>query len=87
MDTEETRKYSTGGGITEALDTGAGGGRGHHTIEVIGYIRPSRANYGEDRERIMGTGGLTPTLRSTDYKEPMRVGVLLSEIQTLRGMG
>ena len=75
------------GGITEALDTGACGGRGHHTIEVIGHIRPSRANYGEDRERIMGTGGLTPTLRSTDYKEPMRVGVLLSEILTLRGMG
>ena len=44
-------------GIKEALDTGAGGGRGHHTIEVLGHIRPQRNNYGEDRERIIGEGG------------------------------
>lgn len=30
-------------GITEALDTGQGGGRGHHTIEVIAYTRESTA--------------------------------------------
>jgi len=74
-------------GIAEALDTGAGGGRGHHTIEVIGHTRPPKSNYGEDRERIIGGGGVSPTLRATDWKEPMKVGLYLSEIQTLRGMG
>ena len=69
-------------GITEALDTATGGGRGHHTIEVIGHARPQKNNYGEDRERILGGGGITPTLRGTDYKEPMRIGLSLSEIRT-----
>lgn len=64
-------------GITEALDTAAGGGRGHHTIEVIGHARPQKGNYGEDRERILGREGITPTLRGTDYKEPLRVGIPL----------
>ena len=57
MDTEETCKCLTGGGITEALDTGAGGGRGHHTIEVIGYTRESSI---KDRTRILSGGGYKP---------------------------
>ena len=41
-------------GITEALDTGQGGGRGHHTIEVIAYTRESTV---KDRTRILSGGG------------------------------
>lgn len=41
-------------GITEALDTGQGGGRGHHTIEVIAYTRESTI---KDRTRILSGGG------------------------------
>lgn len=41
-------------GITEALDTGQGGGRGHHTIEVIAYTRESAV---KDRTRILSGGG------------------------------
>lgn len=62
-------------GITECLDAGQGGGRGPHTIHVIAHARPHKNNYGEDRERILGTGGISPTLRSTDHKEPIRVAI------------
>ena len=41
-------------GITETLDTGQGGGRGHHTIEVIAYTRESTV---KDRTRILSGGG------------------------------
>ena len=73
-------------GITETLDTGAGGGRGHHTIEVIGKAY-KKANYGDNRNRVLGEGGYCPSLTATQYKEPYRVGVNLSEIQTLLGEG
>jgi DNA (cytosine-5)-methyltransferase 1 len=42
-------------GITEALDTGAGGGRGHYTIEVIGHARPDALIH--DSDRVLGVGG------------------------------
>lgn len=84
--TDETRKSLTGGGITEALDTGAGGGRGHHTVEVIGKAY-ERDNYGDNRNRVVGVGGVSPSLTATQYKEPYRVGVSLSEILTLPGKG
>lgn len=58
-DTEETHKSSIGGGITEALDTGQGGGRGHHTIEVIGHD-PKRKVHDSDRVMDIG-GGITNT--------------------------
>lgn len=70
-------------GITEALDTAGGGGRGHHTaipIEVIGSTRPKKDNFGADRERVIGANGITPTLRGTDYKEPIKVDVPLGII-------
>lgn len=60
------------GGITETLDTAAGGGRGHHTIEVIGKTRESKV---VDRTRILSVGGLSQCLRSTDYKDPVKVGI------------
>ena len=47
------------GGITEALDTGQGGGRGHHTIEVIGHD-PKRKVHDSDRVMDIG-GGITNT--------------------------
>ena len=56
-DTAGTRKSSIGGGITEALDTAQGGGRGHHTIEVIGKAY-DRDNYGDNRNRVLGEGGV-----------------------------
>ena len=71
-------------GITESIDTGTGGGRGLHTIEVIGYTRESSI---KDRTRILSGGGISQCLRSMDHKDPVKVGLLLSEIQTLRGMG
>ena len=74
------------GGITEALDTGTGGGRGHHTVEVIGKAY-ERDNYGDNRNRVVGVGGVSPSLTATQYKEPYRVGVSLSEILTLPGKG
>lgn len=55
-DTGGTHKSSIGGGITEALDTADGGGRGHHTIEVIGKSY-DRDNYGDNRNRVLGEGG------------------------------
>ena len=65
-------------GITETLDTGAGGG--HHIIEEIGidvvaHTRPPKSNFGEDRERVLGGSGIASCLRSTDYKEPTKVAV------------
>ena len=71
-------------GITETLDTGAGGGRGHHTIEIMGYTRESNI---ADRTRILSGGGISQCLRSTDHKDPVKVGLNVSEIQTLREMG
>ena len=82
-DTEGTRKSSTGGGITEALDAAAGGGRGHHTIETIGTLNIERHS---DRN-VIGVGGVSPTITARDFKDPMKIGVSLSEIRTLRGMG
>ena len=126
-DTEETRKSSTGGGLTEALSTCQGGGREHHTIEVIGintmddgscrtlknqYQKNSAANftqqgsrgatcagieiigkayerdnYGDNRNRILGEGGVSPSLTATQYKEPYRVGLSLSEIRIRQAEG
>jgi len=71
-------------GITETLDTGACGGRGHHTIEIMGYTRESNI---ADRTRILSGGGISQCLRSTDHKDPVKVGLNVSEIQTLREMG
>lgn len=73
-------------GITEALDTAGGGGRGHHTIEVIGKAY-ERDNYGDNRNRILGTGGVSPSMTATQYKEPYRVGQSLSEILALQKWG
>ncbi len=56
------------------------------SIEVIGKSY-ERENYGDNRNRILGGGGIAPSLTATQYKEPYRVGVSLSETLTLRDMG
>lgn len=62
-------------GVTEALSTCQGGGREHHVgIKVIASARPKKDNYGADRERVLATDSICPSLRATDYKEPIRVG-------------
>ena len=71
-------------GITEALDTGQGGGRGHHTIEVIAYTRESTV---KDRTRILSGGGISQSLRATDHKDPVKVGLNVSEILTRQAKG
>ena len=71
-------------GITEALDTGQGGGRGHHTIEVIAYTRESAV---KDRTRILSGGGISYALRATDHKDPVKVGLNVSEILTRQAKG
>lgn len=62
-------------GITEALSTCQGGGREHHTIEIVAKTRPTKTGRGEDRERVIGCGSVCQTLRSTDYKDPVKVAV------------
>lgn len=56
-------------------------------IKVIGFMNGSRKThgFGEDRNRIVGGGGITPAIRATDYKEPIRVGLYVSGIPTLPG--
>ena len=85
-DSEETCKSLTGGGITEALSTCQGGGREHHTFEIIGKAY-DRDNYGDNRNRVLGEGGCCPSLTATQYKEPYRIGLSLSEIQTRQAKG
>lgn len=65
-------------GITEALDTAAGGGRGHHTIEIIGKMY-ERGTYGDNRNRILGVNGIAPAQTATQYKEPYRVGICIDD--------
>lgn len=43
-------------GITEALDTAQGGGRGHYTIEIIGTLDAKR----HSQMDVMGVNGIAP---------------------------
>ena len=81
-DTEGTHKSSTLTELPKPLTQAQGGGRGHHTIEVIGNYRPDKTTYGAYRDRILGSGGVSPSLTATQYKEPYRVGLNVSEIRT-----
>ena len=65
-------------GITETLDTAEGGGRGHHTIEIIG--RTKEVGF-SDSSRILDSGGISQCLKATDYKHPVKVGVTFSQMQ------
>ena len=83
-DTGETPRSSTRKASLKPSTQDKGGGRGHHTIEVMGVTRPSAV---ADRTRILSGGGISQSLRATDYKDPVKVGLSVSEIRTLPGMG
>ena len=57
------------GEVTEALDTGAGGGRGHYTVEII------NKDYKHQHEAVKDPGGMVGTLLARDYKDPQRVAI------------
>ena len=63
-------------GLTETLDTGMGGGRGHYTMEpqvidiqVLGNV----GNTGYGAEDVLGIDGISKTLLSRDYKGPKQI--------------
>lgn len=56
-------------GVTEALDTGAGGGRGHYVVEII------NKDYKHQHEAVKDPGGMVGTLLARDYKDPQRVAI------------
>ncbi len=56
-------------GITEALDTGQGGGRGHHTIITL------NKEFKHEHERVLDDGGIVGTLLARDYKDAKRVAI------------
>ena len=58
------------GGITETLDTAAGGGRGHHTIEVVGN---DSSNF--NRNATVSSLGISPTITARDYKGPVKIAI------------
>lgn len=59
-------------GITETLDTGAGGGRGHHTIITL------NKEFKHEHERVLDGGGIVGTLLARDYKDAKRVAIPIS---------
>ena len=56
-------------GVTEALDTGQGGGRGHHTIITL------NKEFKHEYERVLDDGGIAGTLMARDYKDAKRVAI------------
>lgn len=76
------RVYSPDG-CAPALNSMGGGGREPMVgLKVIGSTRPKKDNFGGDRERVIGIDGIAPSLRSTDYKEPIKIGVPLGVIES-----
>ena len=57
-------------GITEAIDTSQGGGRGHHTIEIIGKLE-SKGHRGS----IYSTNGIVGSLLSSDNKGAKQIAI------------
>lgn len=69
-------------GITEALDTAGGGGRGHHTIEVIGKMDLGH----ECNGRIYDENGISPCLNGIGNggnHEPKRIAVPILDSKIL----
>ena len=63
-------------GITEVLSTCQGGGREHHTIEVIGKSY-EHDNYGDNINRILGTGEHKEILE-VEVKEATKLGYAIA---------
>lgn len=62
-------------GLTETLDTGMGGGRGHYTMETESDIQVlgNVGNTGYGAEDVLGVDGISKTLLSRDYKGPKQI--------------
>lgn len=58
-------------GISPTLGTMQGGGREPH-IQIWGYTSDRKIN---QRNRILKTESLSPTITATDYKEPLKVAI------------
>ncbi|WP_438821771.1 DNA (cytosine-5-)-methyltransferase [Lysinibacillus sphaericus] len=56
-------------GITETLDTGQGGGRGHYTVSKVGNVNPSGNGM---NGQVYSSDGLSPTL-TTNKGEGMKI--------------
>ena len=67
------------GGITEALDTGMGGGRGHHTIEVIGTTLATGAKGTNFRSWVYDEEGISGSLDATMFKQPKQIAIHVKE--------
>ena len=71
-------------GITEALDTGQGGGRGHHVIESRACITPDRVNKRQNGRRFKEPGEPMFTLTAQDIhgvaiREATKQGYAIAE--------
>ena len=69
--------------LCPSLDTCQGGNR-MPKIDVVANTKPSEV---ADRTRILSGGGISQCLRSTDYKDPVKVAVNLSEIRIRQAEG
>lgn len=54
-------------GITETLDTGQGGGRGHYTVSMVGNVNPSGNGM---NGQVYSSDGLSPTLTTNKGEGP-----------------
>ena len=61
-------------GVTETLDTGQGGGRGHHTILAL------NKDYKHRYEAVLDNAGISGTVMARDYKDPQRVAIPIGVI-------
>ena len=70
-------------GITEALDTAQGGGRGHYTIEIIGTLDAKR----HSQMDVMGVNGIAPTLDTMHEPKKIAIPVLTPDRANKRQNG
>ena len=63
-------------GITETLDTGQGGGRGHHTIVSL------NKDFKHEYERVLRDDGICGTILARDYKDAKRVSIPVGAVLT-----
>ena len=63
-------------GVTETLDTGQGGGRGHYTMEEPKLeVVANTSKTGHNSQKVYDEGGLMATIQARDYKGPKQVMV------------
>ena len=71
-------------GITETLSTCQGGGREHHTLEVIG-------KYGNrsfiDKNRVFSDKGISPAVTVSHVKDPIKTSIDIEKDHTIEIIG